>query len=873
MSQAEQTSVVGEKSEELEQLVAEVDIGGRHLSGTVGKFVALLAVAWSLFQFWSASPLPFTFNFGVLNDTEVRSIHLGIALFLAFLAYPASKSSSRTFVPPYDWILAVAGGFAGAYLFLFYQDLALRPGEPTYVDLITGSVGIVVLLEATRRSVGLPMTVLAVIFLGYTFAGPWMPEVLAHKGASLGRALSHQWLTTEGVFGVPLGVSAGYIFIFVLFGALLERAGAGNYMMQISYASLGHLRGGPAKVAVVSSGMTGLISGSSVSNVVSTGVFTIPLMKRTGYGPIKAGAIEAASSVNGQLMPPVMGAAAFLMVEYVGISYADVVKHAFLPAVISYAALFYIVHLEALRLGLNPVSTKARQKLTQKLLGPFLGVTGLIAVCGAIYYVARFVETTCGSSAPWVLGAMLAILYVYAVRISSRCPDLPHTIDVAQTTLPNAWSTVKAGLHYLIPIGVLVWCLMIEELSPQLSAFWATTTLILLMLTHRVLTALFRKTGGLSRAFRQGIEDVVGGFEHGARNMISIALATATAGIIVGTVTLTGLGLRMIDFVEVVSMGNVVIMLVFTAFVCLVLGLGVPTTANYILVATLMAPVIVELGAQSGVIIPLIAVHLFVFYFGIMGDITPPVGLASFAAAAISGGNSIRIGVQGALYAARTVVLPFIFVFNPAMLLIDTDGWYEIILVASSATVASCVFAAVSLGHFRVRNRWYEALLLSIATFALFRPDFFMNLYAPKYDDLSPAEVYEIAEQLPDDGRLGMVIHGVNLKGEELSKTVAVRLSNVGDGRKRLADAGLILTSLGGHVSIANVSFGSRAKRSGFEIGWDISTLKVRSERPSEYWIYLPALLLIGMVWGLQRRRARGTAKARMSSPAFESGD
>jgi TRAP transporter 4TM/12TM fusion protein len=849
----------GTMTKELEELVAKVDTGGRKLAGASGKFLSLVTIAWSLFQFWYASPLPFVLNAGVLNDTEVRAIHLGVALFLAFLAYPAFRGSLRSAIPIQDWVLACLGAFAGAYLFLFYQELALRPGQPTGTDLVIAGIGLLVLLEATRRVVGAPMTVLAVVFLFYTFAGPWMPEVIAHKGASLERTLSHQWLTSEGVYGVALGVSAGYIFIFVLFGSLLDKAGAGNYMIQVSFAMLGHLRGGPAKVAVVSSGLTGLISGSSVSNVVSTGVFTIPLMKRTGYGGIKAAAIETVSSVNGQIMPPVMGAAAFLMVEYVGIPYSEIIKHAFLPATISYISLFYIVHLEALKLGLS-VSPARERGLTQKLLAWFMGAAGTVAVCGLIYYVATGTQTLFGDAAPWLLAGLLAALYVYAVWVSSRCPNLPDSIDIKHPVPPQTWPTVKAGLHFLIPIGVLIWCLMVEDLSPHLSAFWATLVLVVLIVTQHALIALFRRTGDSAAALRRGALDVCQGLELGARNMIGIAIATATAGIIVGTITLTGLGLRMIDFVEVVSFGNVVLMLGFTAFVCLVLGLGVPTTANYILVASLMAPVIVELGAQSGLVIPLIAVHLFVFYFGIMGDITPPVGLASFAAAAISGGNAIKIGVQGSVYALRTVVLPFIFVFNPVMLMIDVETWGEVILVVGACILASCLFAAVTMNYFRAKCRWYEVAILALATFMLFRPDFFMNLIAPKYDDVPAAQLYEVARDAPPNGRLVLVIEGTTVEGEVVRKTVAVRLDSTGEGRARLATAGLTFANLGSNVSVSNVRFGSRAKKSGFETGWDVVTLKVRADRYSEYWFYLPALLLAGFVWRIQRRRAAGTA-------------
>ena len=340
---------------DLQQLVAEVDTGGRKPVGVTAKVIFGVALAWALFQTWYASPLPFALRFGVLNDTEARALHLAFALFLAFLAWPAGKRSPRDRVPWQDWVFAAAGAFASAYLMLFYNTLAMRPGQPTALDLAVSVTGLVLLLEATRRAVGAPMAVLAVLFIAYALFGPYLPELVSHKGASFSRLMSHMWLTTEGVFGIALGVSTGTIFVYVLFGALLDRGGGGNYMMQVSFAALGHLRGGPAKVSVVSSALNGMISGSSVSNVVSGGIFTIPLMKKAGYGGVKAGAIETMSSVDGQIMPPVMGAAAFLMVEYVGIPYSEIVKHAFLPAILSYLGLFYIVHLEALKLGMRPI--------------------------------------------------------------------------------------------------------------------------------------------------------------------------------------------------------------------------------------------------------------------------------------------------------------------------------------------------------------------------------------------------------------------------------------------------------------------------------------------------------------------------------------
>ncbi len=851
---------------DLQQLVADVDTGGRSVAGLPGQVIFLGALGWALFQLWYASPLPFALGFGVLNDTEARAIHLGTALFLAFLAFPASRYSPRDRIPLHDWALALAAGFAGAYLMLFYRELATRPGQPSTLDIVTACAGIVLLLEATRRAVGLPMTILGLVFLGYMFLGPYLPDVIAHKGASLQRMASHMWLTTEGVYGVALGVSVAFIYIFVLFGSLLDRAGGGNYMMQVSFAMLGHLRGGPAKVAVVSSALNGLISGSSVSNVVTGGIFTIPLMKKAGYGGVKAGAIETASSINGQIMPPVMGAAAFLMVEYVGIPYVDIIKHALLPAVISYVALFYIVHLEALKLGIKPMAQAQGRTGREKFMARAMGITGTIAVVSAIYWIAIGTRTLLGEAAPYVLVGLLVALYLWLLRVAARDPDLPQDIDVNNPVLPPTWPTVRAGLYYLIPIGVLIWCLAVDELSPALSAFWATVTMIALMLTQRPLITFFRGQGMPARVWMDGVHEVLQGLNAGSRNMIGIGIATATAGIIVGGITLTGLGFRMTDFVELVSQGNVIIMLLFTAFVCLVLGLGVPTTANYVLMASLMAPVIVELGAQSGLVIPLIAVHLFVFYYGIMADVTPPAGLANFAAAAISGEDPIQTGIQGSMYALRTVVLPFVFIFNPALLMIDVRGWWDIALVALTATVASLTFAAATMAWFRIKCRWWEVVLLLVATFVLFRPDWVMDKYAPPYREAPAGEIFQVAEAMGEKERLVLQIFGTNIEGDEVRKTVAVQLAEPGAGRERLDKAGLSVVALGDQVQIANVRFGSQARKSGFEPGWEVAAVMVPSERMSASWVYLPGLLLVALLWWGQGRRMRARPDATASA-------
>ncbi|NYT37520.1 TRAP transporter fused permease subunit [Allopusillimonas soli] len=851
----------------LEQLVADVDRGGRNVGGFTGAVLFWGAVIWSLFQLWVASPLPFALNIGIFNDTEGRALHLGMAVFLGYLAYPARKSSPRDQMPAIDWVLAIIAGFCASYLFIFYKELATRPGIPTTLDIVSASIGLLLLLEVTRRALGAPMAVLGAIFVAYVFLGPWLPDALAHRGASVERLMSHMWLTTEGVYGVALGVSLSYIFIFVLLGSLLDRCGAGNYMMQVSFAMLGHLRGGPAKVAVVSSAVNGIVSASSVANVVTGGIFTIPLMKRAGYGGIRAGAIETASSVNGQIMPPVMGAAAFLMIEYVGIPYTDIIRHALLPASISYIALFYIVHLEALKMGIEPMMSAGKPRtLLQKLAGWGMGIAGTLIVMGLTYWIGIGVQAVAGDAAIWILLAMLAVLYVWLLRVAAAHPDLPTDIDITNPVRPEPWPTVRAGLYYLIPIGILVWCLAVEQLSAGLSAFWAVVAMLIQMITQHPIIAWFRKQPARG-VWKQGFSDAITGLQEGARNMVGIAIACGTAGLIVGAITLTGLGLRMTSFVELVSMGNVLIMLFFTAFVCLVLGLGMPTTANYILMATLMAPVVVELGAQNGLVIPLIAVHMFVFYYGIMADITPPVGLATFAAAAISGEDPIKTGIQGVTYAMRTAVLPFMFIFNPMLLLIDVNGWWELFLVVTGATLASLTFAAATLGWMRAKATWMEIGLLFLVTFMLFRPDWFMNQIQPKYVAHSPSELLQISADMPKKGRLVAELEGMNLEGESLTKTVAVALpalpedaqaTGTAAGQQRLMAAGLTVMALGDQAQIASVRFGSQARKGGWEQGWNINKVLVPNPaRPSEFWFYIPALLILAFIWIRQGGRLR----------------
>ncbi|WP_096697772.1 TRAP transporter permease [Polaromonas sp. AER18D-145] len=848
--------------EELDQLVKEADLGGREPGGKIGLGLAILAGAWSLFQLWYASPLPFMVGFGIFNDTEARAIHLAFAIFLAFCAFPAFRRSSRSIIPWSDWLLALAGAFCGAYLFLFYNQLATRPGSPTTMDIAVGVVGVAIMLEATRRAMGFGMLVTTGLFMAFVFLGPYMPEVIQHRGASLSRFISHMWLTTEGVYGVALGVSVQFIFLFVLFGTLLDIAGAGNYMLQVSLATLGHLRGGPAKVAVVSSALNGIVSGSSVSNVVSGGIFTIPLMKRTGYSGVKAGAIEAASSVNGQIMPPVMGAAAFLMVEYVGIPYSEIIRHAALPAVISYVALFYIVHLEALKYDLKPLVRERQPTWRERALGWALGLSGTAVAFAAVYYAITGVQYLAGDAAGWALAVLAAAAYVGLMAYSARYPDIAIDDPLArEVKLPLPWPTVRAGLHFFIPIIVLLWCLMAEELSPGLSAFWATATVMVMVVLQPFMLSIFRPDGKAEAAvsaLKRGVADLWRGLVLGARNMIGIGVACASAGLIVGVITLTGMGLMMTDFVELVSAGNVLVMLLLTAAICLIIGAGVPTTANYILVATLMAPVIVELGARSGLVIPLIAVHMFVFYFGILADVTPPVGLASYAAAAISGEDPNATGWQATWYSLRTTVLPFVFIFNPQILLIGLGSWVDVVLVCVTAVAASLLFAAATMKWFRTRCTWPEVAVLLLATFLFFRPDWVIDQFSPKYVKAPAADIYKVADGLGTDEWLVVAIAGQTLDGELQTKTVALPMGEGATGRERLRDGGVTLSQLGTDLEVAAVKFGSRAKKLGVEQGYKVVELKLPNpSRPSTHWVFIPAALLGWLVWWMQGLRLR----------------
>lgn len=839
----------------INQRIAEADFGGRAPKGPLALVIAGLCLAWSVFQLWVASPIPFWIGTGLFNDSEVRFIHLSFAFALVFLCFPASRGVSRERVPWYDLLFALLALASSAYLFVWYAELSSRPGSPLPIDLAISVLGVVMLLEATRRGLGLPMVVLGIVFLAYVFLGPYMPGLIAHKGAGLSKAASHFWLTTEGVFGVALGVSASFIFLFVLFGALLEKAGAGNYFILSAVSLLGHMRGGPAKAAVVASASTGLISGSSIANVVTTGTFTIPLMKRVGYPAHKAAAVEAAASVDGQIMPPVMGAAAFLMVEYVGIPYPQVMQHAILPAVVSYIALLYIVHLEAVKMGIEGIPRGPGAASRQRLIRWGLTVSGLVLFSVAAYWVLVGIKSLLGPMATLVTLGLLLTSYLLLLQHSARQPA-EHRLNVDSLVVtPPIGPTLRSGLHFMLPVVVLIWNLMVEHRSPSLSAFYATVVLMFILATQKPLGLLLVGQPASFTLWRQGLIDLRDGMITGARNMVGIALATAAAGIIVGTVTLTGVGLVLIEVVEILSGGSLLLMLFLVAVICLILGLGLPTTANYIVVSTLMAPVVVEVGAQNGLVVPLIAVHLFVFYFGLMADVTPPVGLATYAAAGIARVNPVKAGVTAFGYSIRTAILPFMFIFNTELLLIGIDGPFSLVMTFLSAALASMVFAAATQHFFLRSNRVWEGLTLVVAAFLLFRPDFLIDRVSPPFQAAPATELFAYVEQVPAQGSVRIFVEGMNLEGDEVTKGVLLPLGAAGSVAQRMEQSGLRLTNLGERISIVSVALGSPAARLGLEQGFVVTGFEIPLGQPHKFWGLLPGLALVLVVAAVQRRR------------------
>ncbi|MFC1484943.1 TRAP transporter permease [bacterium] len=612
--------------------------------------ISILAISWALFQL----ALP---RFLILDTFTIRAIHLAFAITLVFLTIPFSRDKQKILelhsidhFRVIDFLLAILSVASILYLVFDFEGIAARSGRPIMRDIVFAFIGILLILEASRRAIGLPLGIIVVIFTIYAFLGPYMPSFLAFRGCSLTKYLNQVVLSSEGIYGIPLDVSATTVFLFVLFGSMLEKTGAGHFFNDLSLSLFGKYKGGPAKAAVVSSGLTGLVSGSSIANVVTTGTFTIPLMKKVGYPAKIAAATEVAASTNGQLMPPIMGAAAFIIAEYIGIGYIDVIKAAAIPAIVSYFALFYITHLEASKLRMKGLSKK---------------------------------------------------------------------------DIPIFFAVLKKGFYHLIPILVLIYELIIMRHSPRLSAFNAIIALLLVLLIKDQF--IMDRKISWTRKLWHSILKIKEGFEAGSHNMLSVALATATAGIIVGIVNM-GIGSMLVQVVEVLSGGNVFLLLFIVAVASLVLGMGLPTTATYIVMASITVPIILEIGANMGIMIPAIAAHLFCFYFGILADDTPPVGLAAYTASAIAKSPPIQTGIQGFIYDLRTAVIPFMFIFNTELVLVNISNFWQILLIFLSATMGALAFTNAVQGWFITRNKIWETLLFLVISLMFFNPLFFINI-------------------------------------------------------------------------------------------------------------------------------------------------
>ena len=610
-TEAKTTMVMEESAKlDLDDLMRRYDTESRFrlLSGWQGKMVALLAVAMSCFHFYTS-------GFGLLLAQMQGAVHLAFTLALVFLLYPATSKQSKTSgIPFYDYILAGLGVASSLYLVFFFNDLVMRAGLPTTTDLVMGFILIATLLEATRRISNPILPCLAIAALLYCYFGRYMPQMLAHRGFSVARIVNHMYLGTEGIFGTPLEVSSTFVFMFILFGAVLEKTGLGRFIIDLSMAIAGWSTGGPAKVAVVSSGLMGTVSGSSVANVCTTGMFTIPLMKSVGYQPYFAGAVEAVASTGGQIMPPVMGAGAFIMAQFLGVPYIQVAIAANVPALLYYFAVMVQVHFEACRLGLKGI--------------------------------------------PW-------------------------------SQLPPIWPLLKSKGFLLIPLVAIIYFLL-AGYTPLKAAFNG-------ILVSFVLSWLNKET-------RLTPDRIFQAFEAGARGAIGVACACATVGMVVGMGTLTGLALRIAGAIVAAAGGSKILTLIFTMCASIVLGTGLPTTANFIVTSTMAAPALFQLG------VPPMAAYMFVFYFGIAADLTPPVALAAYAGAGIAGADPMKTGVTAFKLALAGFLVPYIYVYSPMLLFIDVVP-LEMIQAICTALIGVFLLAMFTIGYFKAPLAWYMRLL------------------------------------------------------------------------------------------------------------------------------------------------------------------
>ena len=623
----------------VDELLQQYDVEASRLRtpmGVVATLIFIIAVAMALFHLYTA-------GFGILQAMKQRAVHISFSFVLVFLLYPISKKSDKSRIPFYDYLLAALGVSIGVYILFNYNQLVLRAGAPTQMDLIMGFFAILLVLEATRRSIGPELPIVAIAFLLYAYFGPMLPGLLGHRGYDLRRIIYHTYLTTEGIFGTPLSVSSTYVFLFILFGAFLDKTGVGKFFIDMAFSLTGHMRGGPAKTAVVASCLMGSISGSSVANTVTTGAFTIPLMKRVGYKPHFAGAVEAAASTGGQIMPPVMGAAAFIMSEFTGIPYLEIIISAAIPALLYYLAVGTMVHFEACKLGLKGVS---------------------------------------------------------------------------RSELPQA-REVLVKIYLLLPVVFIIYFL-VKGFTPFKAAYWGIIGTVLIGMVDVIVEYLLRHKGQINA--RQYIENMIDALADGAKGAVSVAMACATAGIVVGVVTLTGLGLKVATLIITLAGGNLLLTLFFTMIASIILGMGLPTTAKYIVLATMAAPALTQLG------VPLMAAHLFILYFGVIADVTPPVALAAYAGAGIAGANAMQTGFTALKLALAGFLIPFVFALSPDLLLIETTA-VDATFAFISASIGIVALAAAVENFLLTYCKFYERILLLAAALALINPGLYTDAF------------------------------------------------------------------------------------------------------------------------------------------------
>ncbi|MFS0559126.1 TRAP transporter permease [Terribacillus sp. 179-K 1B1 HS] len=658
--------------QEQQQLIEKYDSESnfRKLAGIMGAVVFFLLLAFSIYQLYTAT-------YGNVPTQIHRSVHLGFGLVLIYLLFPARRKSKDKRIAWYDYILAALGFYVGAYWPVMYDNIIAQGGQMTTLDFATGALAVLLVLEATRRTVGLPIVIIAILFMAYAYWGRQLPDFIVHPGVDIDTLVNSLFFTTEGMLGTPIGVSATYIFLFLLFGAFLVKTGVGQYFNDLALLVAGRRIGGPAKVAIFSSALQGTVSGSSVANVVTSGSFTIPMMKRLGYSKNFAGAVEASSSTGGQIMPPVMGAAAFLMVEFIGVSYWTIAKAAIIPAILYFAGIWIMTHFEAKRTGLRGLKKEELPNKKEVLSKLYL----LLPILAMIFYLS--------SGLSIMRAALYGIVTCVLVALIRK--------EVYRHLYPIVFVVVLAA--YLI-YGAVTGGMSIEN------------GLIIAALATVVVSYFF------DRNFMETIEALV----DGARSALSVIAATAAAGIIVAVVTKTGLGLSLANSLVGLANEQLLLTLFFTMIASLILGMGAPTTANYIITSTIAAPAIILLGVND------LPAHMFVFYFGIMADITPPVALAAFAAAGMSGGKPIATGVISTKLAIAAFIIPYMFVFAPELLLVGTSNYLEVAWIFLTAFLGMIVIGAGMIGYWFRKLYWPERLVAIAAGLALIYPGVWISI-------------------------------------------------------------------------------------------------------------------------------------------------